>query len=109
MPLHIVIDVRRIRDFGIGTYIRNLTRALARLDQENRYTLIAAPPGSGTCSTGWGQFSDRASTPRRTRASLTMSSFRVYCGLIKSGFVSHSAEQCRLVDAAALRRHRSTT
>ncbi len=30
-------------DFGIGTYIRNLIRALARLDQENRYTLIARP------------------------------------------------------------------
>ena len=37
---HIVIDVRRIGDFGIGTYIRNLVRALARLDRENRYTLI---------------------------------------------------------------------
>ena len=42
-PLHIVIDVRRIRDFGIGTYIRNLTRALSRLDRENRYTLITRP------------------------------------------------------------------
>jgi glycosyltransferase involved in cell wall biosynthesis len=41
MPLHIVIDVRRLRDFGIGTYIRNLTRALATLDRENRYTLVA--------------------------------------------------------------------
>jgi len=40
---HIVIDVRHIRDFGIGTYIRNLVRALARLDQHNRYTLIARP------------------------------------------------------------------
>ncbi len=40
---HIVIDVRRIRDFGIGTYIRNLVRALARLDSENRYTLVARP------------------------------------------------------------------
>jgi len=38
--LHIVIDARRFRDFGIGTYIRNLTRSLARLDQVNRYTLI---------------------------------------------------------------------
>ncbi len=38
--LHIVIDVRRLRDFGIGTYIRNLTRSLARLDRTNRYTLI---------------------------------------------------------------------
>ncbi len=42
-PLHIVIDVRRLRDFGIGTYIRNLTRALSRLDRENRYTLVARP------------------------------------------------------------------
>ena len=43
VPLHIVIDVRRIRDFGIGTYIRNLTRALSALDRENRYTLLARP------------------------------------------------------------------
>lgn len=43
MPLHIAIDVRRIRDFGIGTYIRNLTRALSALDQENLYTLVARP------------------------------------------------------------------
>jgi hypothetical protein len=42
-PLHIVIDVRRVRDFGIGTYIRNITRAVSRLDQENRYTLLARP------------------------------------------------------------------
>jgi glycosyltransferase involved in cell wall biosynthesis len=40
MPKHIVIDCRRLGDFGIGTYIRNLVQALARLDQENRYTLI---------------------------------------------------------------------
>jgi glycosyltransferase involved in cell wall biosynthesis len=39
MP-HVVIDVRRIRDFGIGTYIRNLIRALSRLEHKNRYTLI---------------------------------------------------------------------
>ena len=42
MP-HIVIDIRRIGDFGIGTYIRNLIRALAAVDQENRYTLIVRP------------------------------------------------------------------
>lgn len=40
---HIVIDVRHIRDFGIGTYIRNLIRALARLDSQSRYTLITRP------------------------------------------------------------------
>ena len=42
MPLHIGIDVRRLRDFGIGTYIRNLVRALGEIDRENRYSLIAA-------------------------------------------------------------------
>jgi len=42
-PLHIAIDVRRIRDFGIGTYIRNITQSLSRLDQENRYTLVSYP------------------------------------------------------------------
>jgi glycosyltransferase involved in cell wall biosynthesis len=41
MP-HVVIDARRIRDFGIGTYIRNLVRGLARLEHKNRYTLIVA-------------------------------------------------------------------
>jgi glycosyltransferase involved in cell wall biosynthesis len=38
--LRIAIDVRRIRDFGIGTYIRNLVRELARVDRENRYVLV---------------------------------------------------------------------
>jgi len=41
--LKIVIDVRRIRDFGIGTYIRNLVQALARADDRNRYVLVASP------------------------------------------------------------------
>jgi glycosyltransferase involved in cell wall biosynthesis len=39
MP-HVVIDARRIRDFGIGTYIRNLIHGLSRLKHDNRYTLI---------------------------------------------------------------------
>src|SRR5947209_16443955 len=47
MALRIVIDVRRIRDFGIGTYIRNLVRGLAELDSVNEYTLIT---GEETCS-----------------------------------------------------------
>ncbi len=41
MPLRIVIDVRRIRDFGVGTYIRNLVHALAGLDNRNQYVLVA--------------------------------------------------------------------
>jgi glycosyltransferase involved in cell wall biosynthesis len=41
MALHIAIDARRIRDFGIGTYIRSLVHALSHIDRENRYTLIS--------------------------------------------------------------------
>jgi glycosyltransferase involved in cell wall biosynthesis len=43
MPFHVVIDARRWRDFGIGTYVRNLSRALGRVDSTNRYTLITRP------------------------------------------------------------------
>jgi glycosyltransferase involved in cell wall biosynthesis len=42
MALHIVIDARRIRDFGIGTYIRSLVHALGAIDTVNRYTLVSA-------------------------------------------------------------------
>lgn len=43
MSSHIVIDVRRSHDFGIGTYIRSLVRALAGVDPNNRYTLVSSP------------------------------------------------------------------
>jgi glycosyltransferase involved in cell wall biosynthesis len=45
MPRHIVIDVRRLGDFGIGTYIRNLVQGLARWDKESRYTLVTFNKG----------------------------------------------------------------
>jgi glycosyltransferase involved in cell wall biosynthesis len=41
MPLRIVVDVRRVRDFGIGTYIHGLLHALAAIDQSNEYILVA--------------------------------------------------------------------
>src|SRR4051794_25338012 len=41
--LHIAIDARRIRDFGIGTYIRSLVHALGQVDRRNRYTIVAGP------------------------------------------------------------------
>ena len=43
MPAHIVIDARRIRDFGIGTYIRSLVQALGAIDRTNQYTLVSGP------------------------------------------------------------------
>jgi len=43
MALDIVIDGRRMRDFGIGTYIRSLVHALSRIDTANHYTVVTGP------------------------------------------------------------------
>lgn len=45
MPHTIAIDARKVRDFGIGTYIRNLVFELSTLDRENRYLLLTGPLG----------------------------------------------------------------
>jgi glycosyltransferase involved in cell wall biosynthesis len=39
----IAIDIRRMTEFGVGTYIRNVVRTLGRLDHENEYQLIGSP------------------------------------------------------------------
>ncbi len=43
MSYTIAIDARKIRDFGIGTYIRNLIHELGKLDPQNRYLLFTGP------------------------------------------------------------------
>ncbi|HEX2224082.1 MAG TPA: glycosyltransferase family 1 protein [Thermoanaerobaculia bacterium] len=43
MPYTIGIDARKIQDFGIGTYVRNLIGALAQIDRDNRYVLFVRP------------------------------------------------------------------
>lgn len=40
MPYTIGIDARKLDDFGIGTYVRNLVLALSRVDRENQYVLF---------------------------------------------------------------------
>jgi glycosyltransferase involved in cell wall biosynthesis len=39
----VAIDIRRITEFGVGTYTRNIVRALGRLDHTNQYFLIGSP------------------------------------------------------------------
>lgn len=46
MAYNIAIDARKLSDFGIGTYIRNLITALSELDPENQYVLFAGQQGS---------------------------------------------------------------
>ncbi len=43
MAARIGIDARKLHDFGIGTYIRNLLKQLARIDQATEYVLICQP------------------------------------------------------------------
>ncbi|HXH25879.1 MAG TPA: glycosyltransferase family 1 protein, partial [Vicinamibacterales bacterium] len=38
--MRVAIDARKLHDFGIGTYIRNLLRQLARLDRDSEYILL---------------------------------------------------------------------
>ena len=40
MPLHVAIDVRHLKDFGFGTYIRNLVTALTKVATAYQFTLI---------------------------------------------------------------------
>ena len=44
----IAIDARKWRDYGIGTYVRNLVRHLAHLDRESTYFLFCDPADEAT-------------------------------------------------------------
>src|SRR5580693_9737053 len=40
--MRIAIDIRKINEFGVGTYIWNLVRNLAGIDKRNEYLLIGS-------------------------------------------------------------------
>lgn len=41
--MRVAIDIRRINEFGVGTYTRNAIRTLARLDHGTEYFLLGIP------------------------------------------------------------------
>ena len=43
MSVRIGIDARKLHDFGIGTYIRNLLRHLARIDNQTEFVILCRP------------------------------------------------------------------
>jgi glycosyltransferase involved in cell wall biosynthesis len=45
--LRIAIDARKLRDFGIGTYVRNLLRYLSRIDRVTEYVLLCRSEDCG--------------------------------------------------------------
>ncbi|MEQ1574797.1 MAG: glycosyltransferase family 1 protein [Vicinamibacterales bacterium] len=48
--MKVAIDARKLHDFGIGTYIRNLLRHLARIDRESEYVLLCAEADIGVAA-----------------------------------------------------------
>lgn len=48
--MRIVLDARKLHDFGIGTYIRNLVTELGRLDHEADYVLLTKPEDAATAA-----------------------------------------------------------
>jgi glycosyltransferase involved in cell wall biosynthesis len=49
--VRIGIDARKLHDFGIGTYIRNLLRQLARMDTRTEFVVFCRPEDCETLST----------------------------------------------------------
>ena len=52
--MRIAIDARKLHDFGIGTYIRNILRGLSRLDQDNDYVVLCRPGDIAAVTSGLG-------------------------------------------------------
>jgi glycosyltransferase involved in cell wall biosynthesis len=48
--MRVAIDARKLHDFGIGTYIRNLLRQLARIDHETEYVLLCGEADLGVAA-----------------------------------------------------------
>ncbi len=49
--MRIGIDARKLHDFGIGTYIRNLLQELARMDHETEFVILSRPDDSVAVTT----------------------------------------------------------
>ena len=49
--MRIAIDARKLHDFGIGTYIRNLVRGLAKIDQTTEYVLLCREQDAAVAAT----------------------------------------------------------
>jgi glycosyltransferase involved in cell wall biosynthesis len=48
--VRIAIDARKLRDYGIGTYVRNLLRHLSRLDHATEYVLLCREQDCGVAA-----------------------------------------------------------
>ena len=74
--MRIAIDARKLHDFGIGTYIRNVLLGLARLDQQTEYIVLCRPDDVGVRRASWGRTSARSPRRRGRIRSANSSGFR---------------------------------
>ncbi len=62
--MRIVIDARKLHDFGIGTYIRNLVTELGVLDHDSQYVLLTRPDDAATAAAAGPNFQAMVETSR---------------------------------------------
>jgi glycosyltransferase involved in cell wall biosynthesis len=62
--MRIAIDARKLHDFGIGTYIRNLLQGLARIDGRTEYIVLSRPDDVPMVTELGGNFRAVAETAR---------------------------------------------
>ena len=49
-PVRIAIDARKLRDYGIGTYVRNVLRHLSRIDHDTEYVVLCRERDCGVAA-----------------------------------------------------------
>ena len=62
--MRIVIDARKLHDFGIGTYIRNLVTELGVLDHDSQYVLLTKPDDAAAAAAAGPNFQAVVETSR---------------------------------------------
>ena len=96
MPqMRVAIDARKLHDFGIGTYIRNLLRHLARIDADDRVRAAVRRGRHATCRRRWAPTSGPCSSPRRTTRSASSGTCRGCCGASSPTCTTRRTTCCR--------------
>ena len=94
--MRIAIDARKLHDFGIGTYIRNLLRQLARLDRDDRVRRCSAGPTTlATLARARAELPRGAETARQLLDRASSSAFRWRCGASGADLFTRRTTCCR--------------